>query len=245
MASPTVFSAVMWIPFAWVRRFRSASSLAAFSAPSRACAGLSERMSGAPEPVAFSTCSCQSTLPARAESARPASGCAAGLSAPERSNSRLKKTGCITRRAPPPSNVGLGEAYNGHGSGSAVPTSLLGGGVLDPAADQLPVSLGEEGEAHTVGGCVLGLHPLSHHLALGVDDLRRAGELELEPHPLPGVLRLEQPSQANPTRADVPCPGGVGNAGHVLVEEDVDLRPSRPALLGHRFAASVRSHGPG
>ena len=47
--------------------------------------------------------------------------------------------------------------------------------------------LGEQREADAVGLGILGLDPLSNHLALGVDDLGRAGELELQSHPLAGV----------------------------------------------------------
>src|SRR5689334_10786972 len=106
--------------------------------------------------------------------------------------------------------------------------------VRDEAADELAVALGEQGEPDAVGLRVLRLHPLPDHLALGVDDLAGTGELELEPDPLAGMLGLEEPCQPDTTRADVTRTRGVGDAADVLVEQDVDLRPPRPALLGHR-----------
>src|SRR6185295_10341576 len=62
MASPKVLSAETRRPLAWASRLRNASSLAAVSAPRRACAGVEAFMSGAPAPVALSTWPSQLTL---------------------------------------------------------------------------------------------------------------------------------------------------------------------------------------
>src|SRR5450631_2939139 len=81
--------------------------------------------------------------------------------------------------------------------------SLVSCSALDVVANGPTVALGEESEFHGMGMGGLGLHPLAHHFALGIDDLTRAGKLKLKPHPPARAVGFQESREPHAVGADV------------------------------------------
>src|SRR4051812_35738773 len=247
MASPTVFSAETRMPLAWVSRLRNASSLAAVSAPRRACAGVEALRSGAPAPVAFSTWASQlapgwglGAWAVALESFGSPASAARGSSTARRQTCCFTGTlhsemslGGKTGLKRPPFNPATPRRVKPRLTAQACLLLWRSAVPGDVRLDHLLVSPGEQGEADAGAVAGVGAHPLADHLALGVDDLVRTGELELQAHLLGAQRGLDEVGQLQPLPADVLAARHIGHAAHVLVQVHVQRGARAPALFGH------------
>jgi len=100
--------------------------------------------------------------------------------------------------------------------------------------NQLSMSLVKAGEPDTIP-LAFDAHPFPDNFSFRIDDLGRSGQLKLQPHLFPVVLRLDQVGDPDTLGTDVRGPGHVRNASHVLVEVDVQVGSRRPSLLAHLY----------